>query len=280
MRATAAEDLTEVIIRPIRGAEPIRLREVWDYRSLLFSLVLKDLRLTFDMLHLGFIWPLIRPLTMAMVVVLFKNATAADTGETLPYMVFAYSGIVVWFYFAETLNSVASGLQRDSALLMKVYYPRIISPLVSIFSSLFELGIQLLPLLVMMVVYRVGPGLTFVLFPLVLLQLTLFTLGCGLILSYLAMHVRDFQQATGLVLYVGMWVSPVFHSLDILPDTFLPLSKLNPMLGTLGAMRSVLFDRTAFPWADWGVSCGATLVVLWVGLAMFKRLQHKIVELL
>ena len=234
----------------------------------------------FDALHLGFVWPLIRPLTMAMVVVLFKNATAADTGEELPYMVFVYSGIVVWFYFAETLNAVASGLQRDSALLMKVYYPRIISPLVSIFSSLFELGIQLLPLVVMMVVYRVGPDLNLVLFPLVLLQLTLLTLGSGLILSYLAMHVRDFERVIGLVLYVGMWVSPVFHNLDILSTTSLPLSTLNPMVGTLGAMRSGAFARTAFPWADWGVSCGATLVVLWVGLALFKRLQHKIVELL
>jgi homopolymeric O-antigen transport system permease protein len=279
MSATA-EDLTEVIIRPIRGAEPIRVREVWSYRSLLFSLVLKDLRLTFDALHLGFMWPLIRPLTMAMVVVLFKNATSAETGEALPYMLFVYSGVVVWFYFAETLNDVASGLQRDSALLMKVYYPRIISPLVSIFSSLFELSIQLFPLIVMMVVYRVGPDWHLLLFPVVLLQLTLFTLGCGLILSYLAMHVRDFERAVSLVLYVGIWVSPVFHSLDILPKTFLPLSSLNPMLGTLGATRSVLFARTPFPWNDWAVSCGATLVVLWVGLTLFKRLQHKIVELL
>jgi lipopolysaccharide transport system permease protein len=272
--------LEETIIRPIQGAEAIKIREVWRYRNLLYSLAVKDIRVKYDALHLGFMWPLVRPLLITIIVSLFKNATSAETGEKLPYLLFVYAGVLFWFYFAETLIEVAGGLQRDAALLMKVYYPRIISPLVSLFSSLFELGIALLPLVLIMLIYGVGPGLSLLLLPLVFLQLMLFTLGCGLILSYLSLHVRDFQLAVGLVLYIGIFVSPVFHNVDILPPSLTTLSRLNPMLGTLNAVRCTLFDLPGFPWAQWGISCGVTLLILCIGVALFKRLQHKVVEML
>lgn len=276
----SAPVLEEIIIRPIRGPEAISLKEVWRYRNLLWSLVVKDIRVKYDALHLGFMWPLVRPLMIALVVALFKNATSAITGEQFPYLLYVHAGVIFWFFFAETVNEVAGGLQRDAALLMKVYYPRIISPMVSLFSSLFELAIAAIPLVVMMFIYQEHPGMSFWLFPLVLLQLLLFTLGCGLILSYLSMHVRDFSQGVGLILYIGIFVSPVFHNVDILPQSLQQFSQLNPMVGTLNAFRSVLFEKAEFPWQEWGMSCLVTAAILAVGLGLFKRLQHKVVELL
>jgi lipopolysaccharide transport system permease protein len=272
--------LPETLIKPVRGPEPIHVAEVWQYRGLLLSMVTRDLRVKFDALHLGFFWPVVRPLMITLIIVFFKNATSAETGEALPYFLFVYAGAVFWFYFAEAVIDVGGGLQRDAALLMKVYYPRIISPLVSLFSTLVELGIQLVPLVMMMIYYRVVPGLTIFLFPLVMLQLLLFTLACGLILSYLGMHVRDFERAVGLVLYVGIFISPVFHDVNILPPQLRGLAELNPMKGTLEAIRAVLFDRTPFPWTSWWISSTITAVTLVLGISLFKRLQHKAVELL
>lgn len=272
--------LAETIIRPIRGAEALKLREVWQYRGLLSSLVVKDIRVKYDALHLGFMWPLARPLLVAVVVGMFKSATSAETGERLPYLLFVYAGVIFWFYFADTLNEVSVGLERDAALLMKVYYPRIISPLVSLFSSLLDLCIAVIPLLAMMFAFGIGPGASLLLLPFVLIQLMLFTLGCGLILSYLSLHVRDFRPAAGLVLYIGIFVSPVFHNMDILPPWLMPLGRLNPMVGTLDAIRCILFDLPYFPWVQWGTSCAVTAVVLIIGIELFKRLQHKVIEML
>lgn len=272
--------LQETIIRPIHGAEALKLREVWQYRDLLYSLVVKDIRVKYDALHLGFLWPLARPLLMAVVVGMFKNATAADMNERLPYLLYVYAGVLFWFYFAETLNEVAGGLQRDAALLMKVYYPRIISPMVAVFSSLFELSVAVVPLVAVMIYYGVLPGPSLILLPLILAQLMALTLGCGLILSYLSLHVRDFQPAVGLVLYVGIFVSPVFHNVDILPAALAPIGKLNPMVGTLKAVRSAIFELPPFPWVEWGASCLASAVILFIGIELFKRLQHKALEML
>lgn len=275
-----ASEPIEIVIRPIRGAEPINLREVWAHRGLLYSLVLKELRLRFDAMHLGFLWPVVRPLLIATVVTMFKNATSADTGQTLPYFLFTYAGVVFWFHFADSVQEIAGGLQRDADLLMKVYYPRIISPLVSACSGLVELSIEMVPLMAMMVYFGVYPGWAVILFPLVLLQLVLFSLGCGLILSYLNVHVRDFERVVGLILYVGIFVSPVFHDVRILPAGLAWIGRINPMDGTLTALRASLAGGSAFPWSDWGVACAITAGTLWAGIALFRRLQHRLVEML
>ncbi len=268
-----------LVIRPVSGAQAVDFGELYRYRGLLRRLVWKEVRVKFDSMHLGLLWPTARPLLMVCIFVLFKNVSQARTGETVPFPLFVYSGIIAWFYFAETLGDVAFAFQRDAGLIAKVYYPRLISPLVSIVSNLYDLAIAAVPLVVMMIYYRIAPGVSVLLLPLVLAQMLILTLGAGLIFATLALRVRDFERFLGLVVYVGLFLSPVYISLDRFTEGKRFWALINPMAGTLSAWRAALFGQ-AFPWTWWLQSCVITGILLALGWMMFRRVQAKILELL
>ena len=268
-----------IVIRPVSSGQTVDLGELYRYRGLLRRLVWKEVRVKFDSMYLGFLWPTARPLLMVVIFVLFKNVSKATTGETVPFPLFVYSGIIAWFYFAETLGDVAFAFQRDAGLISKVYYPRMVSPLVSILANLYDLAIAAVPLAAMMIYYRVTPGVSVLLLPLVLVQMLILTLGAGLIFATLALRVRDFERVLGLVVYVGLFLSPVYISLDRFTETKRSWTLVNPMAGTLSAWRATLFGQ-AFPWTWWLQSCVITGILLVLGWNMFRRIQAKILELL
>ena len=174
---------------------------------------------------------------------------------------------------------MAFAFQRDAGLISKVYYPRMVSPLVSILANLYDLAIATVPLMAMMIYYRIAPGASVLMLPLVFVQMLILTLGVGLIFATLALRVRDFERVLGLVIYVGLFLSPVYISLERFTDGKRVWALVNPMAGTLAAWRAALFGL-AFPWTWWLQSCVITGILLVLGWTMFSRIQAKILELL
>jgi lipopolysaccharide transport system permease protein len=263
-----------VVIRPAQAFKGIDLRELWAFRTLLFQLSMRRFKTTFEDQYLGLVWAVARPLIMMFVFVTFKNLSSARVGEEIPYFLFIYSGLILWFYFIEAVVETSGAVRQDISIIKKVYFPRIISPLSAIFGNLMVLSISAVPIVVMMIVFGEYPGWRIVLLPLVMAQVALLILGVGCLFAALSLLGRDWEQFLAFALYVGLFVSPVIYAPSLIPEAYRAIYFANPMAASLMAFRSALFDHASFPWTTWLYSCALTVLVLAIGIYAFQRAER------
>lgn len=275
-----SRELPETIIRPIAGGEHVDPRKVWEFRHLLWSLVCRDVRVKFDALHLGLLWSTARPLMMVLVVTIFRGAHEGERLGGLPYPMFLYVGLIFWFYFSDSLIESASAVQRDAAMVSKVFFPRIISPLVSVLANLADVGIGLVPIIGFAWYYRIVPGWNLLALPLIVVVFVVLALGGGLIFSRLILSMRDFERVLQLIVYIGLFASPVFHAMEAIPERFMPLVHINPTTGALLAVRGCFVSDPAvpFPWQPLAVSAFTAGILLILGVSAFRRMQERLIE--
>ncbi len=147
-----------VVIEPIARLVRLDLKEMWQYRHILWRMIHRDIRLQFDDLFLGFFWATALPLAMLFVFTMLKRLSRANLYETLPYSLYVYSGLVFWFYFRGACVSTMRSIAKDVGTIKKVYFPRLLSPIAPVISNLYSLAISLVPLIVMMITSGVAPG--------------------------------------------------------------------------------------------------------------------------
>jgi lipopolysaccharide transport system permease protein len=264
----------EIIIRPAVVLPLPRLGELAGYRGLIASMVRREVRLRYVDLWLGLFWAVARPLLMVSVFVFLRDFSGARLGIEIPYAPYLFSGLVLWFYFIEATSRAAASIQSSAPLLGKVYYPRLIAPLTPVLSGLAELGIGLAALIGFMAWFAIGPDWKLLLLPLVVLQCMALALGTGCLFAALRLHRRDWERLLGLILYIGLFISPVIYSPAIIPARALAAFHANPMSGTLLAFRSALFADMTFPTGPFAYSCAFTLVMLVFGIYCFQRTER------
>lgn len=271
----------EIIIRPIGGSEHIDPRNLWNFRQLYASMVWRDVRVKYDAMHLGFFWATARPLLMVVVIMIFRGGHTGEVAAGLPFPLFLYLGLVFWFYLADSVSEAAGAIQRDAGLVSKVFYPRLISPLVAVTANLVDLLAGLVPVVGFMLYFRIAPDWMLLWLPVVTLVIALLAFGGGLVFSLLILHFRDFERILGLLLYLGLFASPVFHMMEGLPEVYRPYALLNPASGVLMAVRACFAgDSGGFPYHAFGISIGAALLLLGLGIWAFKKMQERLLEML
>ncbi len=261
----------EVLIRPVSKLSDLKLRDLVKYRHILWRMVYRDIRLQYDDLALGFFWSAALPLTMMLTFMFLKRFSRANMYETVPYSIYAYSGLILWFNFREVCAKVMYSVGKESGLIKKVYFPRLYLPLIPVFSSYYNLALAAVPLGIMMVITRLYPGFRLILLPLVMIQYSMLTFGIGTIFTTLSLIKKDFERTLLLILYVGLFISPVIYAPDMIPVKLRTIYLLNPMAGTLLAFRSCLFNDFPFPFWEFGYSCVVSVIFLVVGTIMFKK---------
>jgi len=274
--APGRETVTE-----IRAAGPgfiVVLAELWQFRHLFTALVWRNVRVEFDATRLGSAWAIARPILFTLVFVLFRGFSGANTHVDLPYALYVFSGLVLWMYFLDAATSSAGAIRLDSALLTKVYYPRLLTPLVPVVASLISIVIALVPLVAMMIWFGVRPGWQIVLLPVVLIQAVALALGVGTLVSAISIENRDWERALAFLLSLGLWLSPVIYAPDMIPNVLRNLDLLNPMVGLLLAFRAVLFDGFPLPAWDWLYSIGCTVLILALGVWAFRRTEASLAD--
>jgi homopolymeric O-antigen transport system permease protein len=268
----------EIVIRPPGAFAHLDLPGLWRYRGTLGQKVKQRIRIEYDDMWLGLFWAVARPLIMVLVFWAFRGLSQARTGVHIPYMLYVYSGLVAWFYFTEVANAVAMSLVRDAGLIQKVYFPRLISPLSYLLGETYNLALASIPLIIMMVSLGEYPGANLLLLPVVLAQLMLLALGMGMVFSSLVLLSRDWERVLQFSLYLGLWVSPVIYSVDMIPKPYATLYLLNPVGGTLLAVRAALFGSLDFPWPAWTYACAFSVALLGIGLLMFQRSERTLTD--
>ena len=262
------------------GLDFADLRELWAYRDLFYSLALRDLQVQYRQTLIGVAWAVIRPLILMVVfTTLFRLLGRIPATNTGTYAVSLYAGLLPWQLFATTLGKSTSSLVANESILTKVYFPRLILPLVPIAVGLVDFAVAFVVLLGLMVWYGVAFSATILLVPLFVALAVLVSFAFSTWLSAANALYRDIQHAVPFLIQVGMFVSPVVYEMSAaVPEKWQTIYSLNPMVGVLEGFRWALLPGTPAPLTAIALSITISLVVLAGGLVYFRRIERFVAD--
>lgn len=215
--------------------------EIYRFRYFLRNMVVRDLKVRYKGSALGFLWSLMNPLLMMLVLSLVFSVAFKISMPHYP--IFLLCGLLPWNFFAVSVSNATGSVVGQAGLLKKVAFPREILPLASILANLVHFGIGLLILFIFLIAFKIPLGLPVVTLPLVIFLQVVFVLGFSLILSSLNVFYRDVQQILEVLLLIWFYLTPVFYSLSMIPGRFHRLYLLNPMASLVTMYRALLFEN-------------------------------------
>jgi lipopolysaccharide transport system permease protein len=248
------------------------LRELWQYRDLLYFVTRRDISVRYKQTTLGILWAVIQPFATMVVFSVFLGRLAGVPSDGIAYPVFSYLGLLPWMYFSGAVTRSAASLVNNPGLLTRVYFPRVLIPLSAILSALVDFAAASLVLGVLMLWYGITPAPTAVLLiPLVLITAFVAS-GVGVWLAALNVRFRDVQYAVPFLMQIWMFGTPVVYPAGIVPERWRGLFALNPMTGLIEGYRSVTLGTT-IDWRTLGVSVASAVVIAVLGFWQFRRVE-------
>lgn len=247
------------------------LREVWNYRNLIYQLTRRDVLSRYKRSVLGVAWTMLNPLGMMLVLTIaFSQVFRFDT--ELSYPAYVLSGLVVWNFFSQTTTAAMVNLVWGGGLLHRIYVPRTSFALAAILTGVVNLLFAMIPLLLVMLITRVPFSFTILLFPVPLLLLAAFALGVGLMISTFAVYFPDVSEMYAIAILGWMYLTPVIYPESILPDAYRSLiTGLNPMYYMVKLFRTVVYFGQLPAPSDLLVAALISLVFLTAGWIIFTR---------
>lgn len=265
-----ADGPVSVEIRASSGVAWIDPRELWSYRDLLFFLVWRDVKIRYKQTLLGGVWAVLQPLLTMVVFSVFFGRLAGVPSDGLPYPVFTYTALLPWQLFAYTLTQSANSVVSNNTLITKVYFPRIIVPVVGVVAALVDFAVAFVVLLAMLVYYGIWPGVAVLALPAFLVLAVASALAVGLWLAVLNVRYRDVRYTIPFLAQLWLFATPVAYPSSLVPYPWSLLYALNPMTGVVEGFRWALLGRTGAPGSTVVVSSLAVLGLLIGGLAYFQ----------
>ena len=245
------------------------------YGFLLRQLVSRDFRVKYKASVLGVVWSFLNPL-LTMLVYLFVFSTIFRS-NIVHFPVYLMSGIVLFNFFSESTSLGLSAITGNSALITKVYMPKMIYPLSKVLSSGINLCISFIPLFIVMLITGVPFHKSMLLLPLVVLFLMMFCLGMSLILSSMNVFFRDTQFLWGVLVTMWNFLTPIFYPESIIPAQFVKLYHLNPLYQIVFFMRSITIGGVSPTPVTYLYCTLVSVVPLALGLWIFRKNQDKFV---
>jgi len=267
------------IIKPKVGWQSLDFRELWRYRELLFSLIMRDIKVRYKQTVLGFSWAVIQPLTTMLVFTLLFGKLAKIPSDGVPYPLFVFSGLLAWNFFQSAVAAGGVSLLSAGGMISKVYFPRLIVPLASIGVSIIDFFVAVLILFCLMVIYAFPPTWQMLLLPVFFLGLAITSLGLSTWLSAVTVSYRDFRFVIPFVLQIWMYVTPVIYPVSFIPEKWRFLVYFNPISGWVEGIRSSILGHD-IDWFAIGVSMLLTAAIAYVGLKYFERADSRFADVI
>lgn len=255
--------------------------DIWRYRDLFFFLVWRDILVRYKQTVIGIAWVVIRPIMTMLVFTLVFGKLAKLPSEGVPYSLMVFSGMLPWFFFSSALSESSNSMVTNSNLLSKIYFPRIIVPTSAMIVCLVDFFLSFLVLVPFMFYEGLFPDWKIVTLPFFLLLAVMASLGCGLWLSALNIKYRDFRFILPFIVQIGLYISPVGFSSNIVPEKWRLLYSLNPMVGVIDGFRWALLGGNFHLYLP-GLyaSIALTLIIFITGLGYFRRTERAFADLL
>lgn len=281
-----AEQDWDIEITPKNKLFDLHLRDTWHYRDLLLLLVRRDFVSFYKQTILGPVWFFIQPvITIAIYTFVFTNLAKISTDD-VPAPVFYLAGTIIWNYFAECLTKTSTVFKDNSAMLGKVYFPRLIMPLSIVISNLVRFSVQFLLFIVLMIIFwsrgnTFAPNIYLFLFPLLIILIAALGLGLGMIISAFTTKYRDlaFVVTFGvpLLMYATTVIYPLSTALTKYPK-YSWLIKYNPITAIIETFRYGFLGKGSFSWELLGYSAGVTTGIVLLGIIIFNKVEKTFVD--
>lgn len=270
---------TTLRIQPSNGWVSLKLKELWEYRELLYFLVWRDIKVRYKQTALGAAWAIIQPFFTMVVFSLFFGRLGKMPSDGIPYPIFSFAALVPWTFFASGLSQSSNSLVGSSNLITKVYFPRLTIPLASVLSGVVDFALAFIVLLGMMLYYGLMPTLNVLWLPLFLLLALVTSLGVGLWLSALNVEYRDVRYVVPFITQFWLFVTPIAYPSSLLHQPWRTVYGLNPMVGVVEGFRWALLGTKTAPGRIIAVSSTAALIILLTGAYYFRRMEKTFADI-
>ncbi len=266
-------------IRPSRGWPSLKLKDVWEYRELLYFLAWRDVKVRYKQTVLGVIWAVMQPVFTMIVFSIFFGWLVKVPSDGLPYPFFAFCALLPWQLFASSLTATSNSLVANQHLITKISFPRLVIPLSATAGSLLDFSIAFLVLLAMMIGYKIVPTIAMLALPLFVLLTIAMALGIGMWFSALNVKYRDVRHVLPFLTQVWMFATPVVYPSSLVPESWRMLYALNPMVGVIEGVRWALLGTSSAPGSMLLLSTAVTSVLLVSGVFYFRRAERTFADM-
>lgn len=261
------------VIQPSRGLVSLRLKDLWQYRELLYFMIWRDIKVRYKQTALGAAWAVLQPLLTMVVFTIFFGKLAKVPSDGIPYPIFNFCALLPWQLFARSFTESSNSLVTNQRLITKVYFPRLVIPLAAVLAGLVDFAIAFLVLVGLMFYYGIFPGLALLALPLFLLLAIVTSLAASLWLSALNVKYRDIKYTLPFLVQFWLFASPVAYSSSLVPAPWRLLYGLNPMAGVIEGFRWSLLGKTEAVWPLVITSAVLVAGLLWGGLVYFRQME-------
>lgn len=266
-------------IRPSGSWLSVDLRELWNYRELLFFLTWRDVKVRYKQTVIGVFWAVLQPVATTAIFAVVFSQVANFSSPGVPYPVYVLSGLLIWLFINNSVVFASNSLVGSSDLVTKAYFPRLIMPLAAVGAGLIDLAVGLVVLLVVLIFYGGTLSSQLLFMPLFLGLAIVLTLSIGTLASALNVRFRDVKFALPFGLQIWMFASPIFYPLEILSERARIVIDLNPLTGILTGFRSSLFGQP-INWRSVGIGSLVTVVLALGSIIVFKRMEDDFADMI
>jgi lipopolysaccharide transport system permease protein len=279
VRDTRTAALTTLRIAPSKGWVSLKLNQLWEYRELLYFLVWRDIKVRYKQTALGASWAIIQPFLTMVVFSLFFGHLGKIPSDGIPYPLFSFAALVPRTFFANGLSQSSNSLVGNANLITKIYFPRLIVPLASVFSGIVDFLLAFVVLLGMMLYYGLVPTLNVLWLPLFVLLALVTSLGVGLWLSALNVEYRDVRYVVPFITQFWLFATPIAYPSSLLSEPWRTIYGLNPMVGVVEGFRWALLRTNTAPGPIIAVSSATAFVILVTGAFYFRRMEKTFADI-
>jgi lipopolysaccharide transport system permease protein len=256
-------------------------KDLWRYRELFYFLAWRDMLVRYKQTSIGLAWALIRPLLTMIVFVLVFGKLAKLPSEGVPYPILVFAGLLPWQFFSNAFTEAGNSLISNANMISKIYFPRLVVPTSAVIVSFVDFLISGIILVGLMLWYGFAPDWRIFTLPLFIFIAFVAAMGAGLWIAALNVKYRDFRYIIPFVVQLGLYVSPVGFSSNIVPGEWRLLYSINPMVGVIDGFRwAILGGSSQLYWPGLLLSLTLVLVVVVTGVMYFRKTEKSFADVI
>lgn len=261
----------------------LNIGEVIRYRDLIKMFVKRAFTLSYKQTILGPVWLLIKPVFAALMYTLVFSNIAHISTDGAPAMLFYMMGNAMWTYFASCLGSNAGTFTENAGIFGKVYFPRLVTPISNVFVNLLNFGISMTITIIIGAVYmyrgeNVNPKLALLLVPLLVVELGMLGMGCGIIVSSMTTKYRDLSVLVGFGMQLWMYATPVVYPVSQIPEKYQSFMMINPVAPIMETFRYAFLGTGHIPILWLCISIAVTGVIFLFGILIFNQVERTFMD--
>jgi lipopolysaccharide transport system permease protein len=271
--------LETIRLQPTRGfSRVLAPRELWRYRDLALQIAVRDITIRYRQTALGGAWAVLQPVGFMVVFSLIFGNVAGISSNGLPYPLFSLAALVPWVFFSNSLLLGSESLVSNSALVSKIYFPRIFMPAGPIVAGFVDLAISTVILLVIALIWGYPPGVAILTLPLLIAIAAAAALGVGSALSAINVRFRDVKYVVPFAIQLWLFITPIVYANSSIDQPWRTISAINPMVGVVEGFRWATLGTGDAPWTLIGISAASAVALFVAGLAYFDRVERSFAD--